>query len=189
MSTGESINTEYTDSYSQLFFFYNTQTKKVLFSSQPMEEFFDSSVDLNNIFPFKNDEQNLDHEWEYCLQLKEEETRNFNFVATSTEGTPALYNFDALGLNMPVHYHSPVILFSVKKNAATTNLSRHMKTELIHPKDYAEFIDMAAHDLDAPLRKLSLLIERLAHKQETEPGSDMQDYFTRIQTSLADMQK
>jgi signal transduction histidine kinase len=54
-------------------------------------------------------------------------------------------------------------------------------------KDYAEFIDIAVHDLDAPLRKVSLLIDRLVHKNTTEPGGDLQDYFDRVQTSLKEM--
>lgn len=191
MSIAESKRAEYKDSYSQLFFFYDTQTKEVLFSSVPVEDFFGPSLDLTDHFPFLNNEQsniqNLATEWQYCLQLKEKETRNFHLKATSTEGKPVLFNVDAVGLNMPVHYNSPVVLFSIKKDTAQNNSSRHNKTELIHQKDYAEFIDLAAHDLDAPLRKLSLLIERLTHKYKTEPGSDMQGYFTRIQSSITDM--
>lgn len=183
--------TEYTDSSSQLFFFYNTQIKEVVFSSLPMEDFFESPIDLNNQFPFLINEQNntqtLVNEWQYCLQLKEKETRNFYLHATSTDGVPVLFNFNAVGLNLPVSVNSPVVLFAVKKNAAKNNLSRPVKIADNYQKDYAEFIDIAAHDLDAPLRKLSLLIERLAHKHTTEPGSDMKDYFSRIQTCLTDM--
>lgn len=191
MSNVESMRTENTDSYSQLFFFYNIQTKEVAFSSQSMEDFFGSPIDLDNKFPFVNNEQsNTQHlvkEWQYCLQLKEKESRNFHYEITSTDGIPSLFNFDAVRLNWPVYDHSPVILFSVKKKAAKNNGTRQNKTDFLYQKDYAEFIDIAAHDLDAPLRKMSLLIERLAHKQQTEPAGDMQDYFTRIQSSLADM--
>jgi len=191
MSTAESITMEYTDSYSQLFFFYNTPAQEILFSSLPMEDFFESSIDLHNRFPFINNEQiktqTLVNEWQHCLQLKEKETSNFYFRATSTDGTPVLFSFDAIGINLPVYDNSPLVLFSVKKNPAKNNLIPQNKTASIYQKDYAEFIDIAAHDLDAPLRKVSLLIERLTHKCKTEPGSDMQDYFARIQTSLTDM--
>ena len=54
-------------------------------------------------------------------------------------------------------------------------------------KDYAEFIDLAAHDLDAPLRKISLLIERLTHKSKAGAVSDIDDYIGRIQANLAEM--
>jgi signal transduction histidine kinase len=156
-----------------------------------MEDFFGYSIDLNNRFPFINSEQDntqtLANEWQYCLQLKEKETRNFYFQAITTDGTPVLFNFNAVGLNLPVHIDSPAILFAVKKNPAKNSLSLQNKTAVNYQKDYAEFIDIASHDLDAPLRKLSLLIERLAHKHKTEPGGDMQVYFSRIQTSLTDM--
>jgi signal transduction histidine kinase len=191
MSIVESKRKEYKNSHSQLFFFYDKQTKEVLFSNLSMEDFFGSSLDLTDHFPFQNNEggntENLANEWQYCLQLKEKETSNFHFHATSAEGKPVLFNVDAVGLNMPVHNNSPAVLFSIKKDTAQNNSSGHNKTGLIDRKDYAEFIDLAAHDLDAPLRKLSLLIERLTHKYKTEPGSDMQGYFTRIQSSIADM--
>ena len=191
MRSAESIKTEYTGSYSQLFFFYNKPAQEILFSSLPMEGFFESSIDLQDRFPFINNKQiksqSLVNEWQHCLQLKEKETSNFNFRATSTDGTPVLFSFDAIGINLPVYDNSPLVLFSVKKKPAKNNLAPQNKTATIYQKDYAEFIDIAAHDLDAPLRKLSLLIERLTHKYKTEPGSDMQDYFSRIQTSLTDM--
>lgn len=51
-------------------------------------------------------------------------------------------------------------------------------------KDYAEFIDIAAHDLDAPLRKVSLLIDRLVQKNESE---ELKNYYDRIQSNLSEM--
>jgi nitrogen-specific signal transduction histidine kinase len=185
------MRTENTHSNSQLFFFYNIQTKEILFSSQPMEEFFGSPIDLDNTFPFTNTKQSntqtLVNEWQYCLQLKEKESRNFHYETTLTEGVPVLFSFDAVGLNWPVRDQSPLMFCSVKKKPTKSNPVLRTKTDFLYQKDYAEFIDIAAHDLDAPLRKLSLLIERLAHKQKSEPASDMQDYFTRIQSSLSDM--
>jgi light-regulated signal transduction histidine kinase (bacteriophytochrome) len=49
---------------------------------------------------------------------------------------------------------------------------------------YTEFIDIAAHDLDAPLRKLSVLVERLLSQ---ENKAEQQPYATRIQHCVADM--
>ncbi|MGZ8525384.1 MAG: sensor histidine kinase [Chitinophagaceae bacterium] len=191
MSIAESTRTETKDSYSQLFLIYDIQTKEVLFSNLPVEDFLGPSLDLTGHFPFQNKEQskitNLANEWQYCLQLKEKETRNFHFQASSTRGKAIHFIVDAVGINMPAHLNSPVILFSIKKDTTQDNSTGQNKTELIHQKDYAEFIDLAAHDLDAPLRKLSLLIERLTHKYQTEPASDMQGYFTRIQSSITDM--
>ncbi len=187
MSSNEFMNTGYTDSYSQLFFCYNTQTNEILFSSLGLDDFFGCPIDLKSRFPFINNEQNISrqlvNEWQHCLHLKEKETRNFYFKATSTNGIPVVLNFDAVG----ICNNTPMVLFSVKKNPANNIITPQNKTTINYQKDYAEFIDIAAHDLDAPLRKLILLIERLTNKNKTEPGSDLQDYFTRIQTCIADM--
>ncbi|MEI9807008.1 MAG: ATP-binding protein [Bacteroidota bacterium] len=52
-------------------------------------------------------------------------------------------------------------------------------------KDYADLIDMAVHDLDAPLRKLSLLVEMLVGK--LSPDKDIQSYIGRIENCVGDM--
>src|SRR5688572_19932216 len=54
-------------------------------------------------------------------------------------------------------------------------------------KEYAEFIEIAAHDLDAPLRKLSLLIDMMNNKYSSLPGEDVQSYIIRINTCITDM--
>ncbi|MES1217359.1 MAG: ATP-binding protein [Bacteroidota bacterium] len=58
-----------------------------------------------------------------------------------------------------------------------------------HKKSYAEFIDIAAHDLDAPLRRLSILIERLTSKYKniTENDAQTQEWLTRIDKCLIHM--
>ena len=187
MSSNEFMNTGYTDPYSQLIFCYNTETGEILFSSLGLDDFFGSPINLKSQFPFINNEQNISrqlvNEWQHCLHLKEKETRNFYFKATSTNGIPVVLNFNAVG----ICNNTPMVLFSVKKNPANNIITPQNKTTINYQKDYAEFIDIAAHDLEAPLRKLILLIERLTNKNKTEPGSDLQDYFTRIQTCIADM--
>jgi len=191
MRSDELMITENTNSYSQLFFCFNTQTREIVFSSLEIEDFFESPINLNALFPFIKNEQNISqhlvNEWQHCLHLKEKETRNFYFKATSTNGTAVVFTFDAAGLNISICNNLPLVLFSVKKNLSRNNITVKNKTAINYQKDYAEFIDIAAHDLDAPLRKLTLLIERLAHKNKIESGSDLQDYLTRIQTSLTDM--
>lgn len=87
MSSDELMKTEYANSYSQLFFCYNTQTSEILFSSLGIDDFFGSSINLKSQFPFINNEQNISrqlvNEWQHCLHLKEKETGNFYFKATS----------------------------------------------------------------------------------------------------------
>jgi light-regulated signal transduction histidine kinase (bacteriophytochrome) len=58
------------------------------------------------------------------------------------------------------------------------------KTEQLK-RAYAEFIDIAAHDLDAPLRKLSVLIERVT--ADIKNDESLQPYINRIFGCIQDM--
>ena len=58
----------------------------------------------------------------------------------------------------------------------------------LYKKEYTEFIDLATHDLDAPLRKLSMLIELLTAKLgNIIEDTDVQPYIKRIETCVHDM--
>ncbi|TXJ23598.1 MAG: HAMP domain-containing histidine kinase [Chitinophagaceae bacterium] len=50
---------------------------------------------------------------------------------------------------------------------------------------YEEFIHYAAHDLDAPLRKLMVLVERM--KEKIRPGTGGAEYLPRIESNVDDM--
>jgi len=61
------------------------------------------------------------------------------------------------------------------------------KNSNLFQREYAEFIEIAAHDLDAPLRKLSLLVDIVNKKYIETQGEDVQSYITRINTCIHDM--
>lgn len=169
-----------------LFFFFNPVHKEILFSSLPFESFFGSPASLETGPPFinafhNNDTENLNKEWQSCLQLKENETHYFSFSKTGTDKN-LVFDFSVLCAVLSSLNGSPGLLFHVKKSTGSHSLN---KTAHNYQKDYAEFIELAGHDLDAPLRKLSILIERLVAK--IEPAADVESYITRIQTSLTDM--
>jgi light-regulated signal transduction histidine kinase (bacteriophytochrome) len=54
-----------------------------------------------------------------------------------------------------------------------------------YDKEYVEFADLAVHDLDAPLRKLSVLVGMLTGKISAD--KDMQSYIERIGHCIGDM--
>jgi len=56
-----------------------------------------------------------------------------------------------------------------------------------YKKEYAEFIEIASHDLDTPLRKLSYLVEKVTSKYKKDPEEEVQTYVKKIETCLADM--
>lgn len=57
-----------------------------------------------------------------------------------------------------------------------------------YKKEYGEFIDLAAHELDAPLRKLSSFVEMLTTKFKTiSSDAEIQQYVNRIDSCVNDM--
>ena len=178
------------DSYSQIIFLVNNKSKEILFSSQPLELFFGSTIDLNQILPFfnntaGNDFENLSGEWQTCLQLKEKETRNLSYVSTTVNGNSFLFDWEVHGISLPAVSDAPILLFSVKKAYIKEDARLVIKSTHNYQKDYAGFIELAVHELDAPLRKLSVLIDRMMKK--IEPPNDIQDHINRIQNCLSGM--
>ncbi|SRR6266487_5798137 len=51
----------------------------------------------------------------------------------------------------------------------------------------SDFVEAAAHDLHAPLRKLSVLIERIFTKNSNQFDEHAREYITRIETCLEEM--
>ncbi|MFC0771592.1 sensor histidine kinase [Terrimonas alba] len=189
MSTTESIERN-KDSYSDAFFLFDTKNKKILFSSVPGPLFFESSsLDLNHdfaaIFDSSDYTENIKKQWEACLGLKENQSHSFSFNKTdSTPGSPT-YTINAQGIKLPVFSDSLLLFIHGKKSAAQNGDASSGNSSRNHQKDYAEFIDLAAHDLDAPLRKLSVLIDRVVDK--IGGSADLQGHITRIQACLSDM--
>jgi len=56
-----------------------------------------------------------------------------------------------------------------------------------HKEQVSDFVEAAAHDLHAPLRKLSILIERLFTKHGEQFSADAQEYVARINTCVDEM--
>jgi len=56
-----------------------------------------------------------------------------------------------------------------------------------HKEQVSDFVEAAAHDLHAPLRKLSVLIDRVFTKHADEFSDDAKEYITRIDTCIEEM--
>ena len=161
-----------------------------MFSSLSLESFFGSPVDLKNEPPFinafnSNDTKSLSKEWQSCLQLKEKETTNFSFSTVVADNNSLLFDFSVLCVGPSSFSDSPGLLIHVKKTATSPFSSIQNKSAFNYKKDYAEFIEHAGHDLDAPLRKLSVLVDRLVNK--IDPVDEIAGYISRIQACIADM--
>jgi signal transduction histidine kinase len=55
-------------------------------------------------------------------------------------------------------------------------------------ESYGTFIEMAAHDLRAPLRKLGVLADRLIDKYKLPDNAEVEQYTHRIHTCITEMQ-
>ena len=183
---------EFSDSMdrpSQLCFFYNAGTGEISFSSEPLDLFFESSLDLRQAPPFLNafkesDADFLSTEWKSCLQLKENQSRNF-----SIEKNFLTFYFTIMGPSRSLVAGQPLLTILVVKLLTPRSRPQEKKTPSFLNEKYNEFIELAAHDLDSPLRKLSMLIERISNKFEADPDNDMQGYLLRTRACLADMHR
>jgi signal transduction histidine kinase len=56
-----------------------------------------------------------------------------------------------------------------------------------YKEQFTDFIEAAAHDLQAPLRKISVFIERVFTKHPNQFGEDAKEYINRIETCIEEM--
>jgi len=63
-------------------------------------------------------------------------------------------------------------------------LNADLKT---YKEQFTDFVEAAAHDLHAPLRKLSVLVERLTSKYQLQLDEGAFEYINRIQTCIKEM--
>src|SRR5258708_18167163 len=68
------------------------------------------------------------------------------------------------------------------KNKDELNIEQKKYKEL-----FTDFIEAAAHDLQTPLRKLSVLIERVFAKHAGQFNDDAKEYINRIETCIEEM--
>jgi K+-sensing histidine kinase KdpD len=174
------------DPSSVLFFSYDPNTREVPFSSEDMELFFGSPFDPHAAPPFFravniSDLEYIAKQWQSCLQLNPNESRHFSFSHAAPIPN-LIFDCSVWCVVLSSSNGSPGLLVHVKKSTAPAT---SVKSAPNYQKDYAEFIELAGHDLDAPLRKLSVLIERLVAKIET--SSEIDTYIMRIQASVGDM--
>lgn len=182
------VTTKYNeDSDTSLQFLYDVQSRQVLYATQSPELFFETSLDFANASPFQqiaqaDDLVNLQQRWNDCLVLKDREKSFFNVAAASPNLSFSNYQFNITGMNSFGATTGNLLLCSVQK---TVDTGCEGTPDEAYRKECAEFIDIAAHELDAPVRKALLLLDRLGSKAGTDLTSS--DYFLRLQSCLGDM--
>ncbi|HEX5655527.1 MAG TPA: ATP-binding protein [Chitinophagaceae bacterium] len=181
-----------TESLPELFFFYDPQMRKMIYTSQPWENFFDQSPEVKENLPLFNQEAGsgeiTDH-WQKCLQLKEKQTHHFEYTTNTGQNKKGVYSFLVRGTRIEQVPGEPVWLAGeIKKQDQESAAKTIDKNEDPYRQAYQEFIDIASHDLDAPLRKLGVLVDSALQKmQKQDPAEELQATIYRIHRCLDDM--
>lgn len=151
-----------------LFFCYNRQRNDILYTNAPIGIFL-SSTDKDAGADFFSSEC-----WRNAQALTVGEETNFSF--TNTEGSG---HFDC-------HIKAVDPGGGSGASLLMCSVSRQVRLyDQINKQEFEEFIHLAAHDLDAPLRKLNLLIERMTAK--INPDAEEAAFIPRIQANISDI--
>jgi hypothetical protein len=70
---------------------------------------------------------------------------------------------------------------------STMEDDRNKRTSKSSEEKFYDFIGAAAHDLQAPLRKLSIFVERAFTKNENNFDENAKEYIARIESCIAEM--
>lgn len=153
----------------QLFFCYNRQQKDILYTSLPLYIFFGSTAANADELPVF-----IHREWHKATQLPPGSESSFSFNTDDNE---------QFTCNVKVVEMQAGAVFLSLLMCTVTRTFPASKDPLI--AQFEEFIHLATHDLDAPLRKINLLTERLAAR--VKPGEDGADIINRIGANIKDM--
>lgn len=167
-----------------LIFLYDVPGDKVLFYSHQLPEFFEGIDNWKPDPPFFNVSGS---EWQRCLALKEGQTTNFFISVQNSRHETILFNFDAFAPQWPSSVNPHPLLCTITRSMPAAQVVAREEASKEYQERYAEFLGIASHDLDAPLRKLSMLIERLNEKFIHDRGIEADEYVRRIQSCLGDM--
>jgi signal transduction histidine kinase len=183
MNNTQPLLSKVNDSLPELFFFYDPVQRNIVFSNQPPELFFGAPIHIGENFSFPGVTEdsivnNLHAAWQQCTSLKSRESSRFE-VRQQMDKQVFNYHFTATGTE--VDEGRQLVMFYVKKH------QQEMLMEEKFKKEQNEFLDLAAHDLDAPLRKLTLLIETMESKLDSGNPDNVRPYMSRINKCLGDM--
>ena len=160
-----------------LYLLYDISKNEVAFASEATEQFFGIPVFIKESFSFPT--QNVINDtvfnasWQTCLQLRDKESYQFELHLSTNEGT-TVFSFTATGVELTGGVK--LIHFAIRKIMPEAD-----------PDPYIEFVDIASHDLDAPFRKLNVLIETLQEKLEKGEVNAIKSYGPRIQRTIGSM--
>lgn len=117
-------------------------------------------------------------DWDKCMHLVENETHKFTCFLRNNNGEWLSFEITAKGILLNNdQQQSKRIIFECKRSNLVMENYRKQESKL------DELINLAAHDLAAPVRKLSTLLDMFISKNKNA-SADTGIYIKRIETSL-----
>src|SRR5258706_6328738 len=172
-----------------LYIIYNTNEKKIEWcnleepgkSLKPAYETFLLSINQKEIASFKN-------EWEHSIKLSTNDC--YSFVC-SLNSQNFFYNYAVNATRISIEgYDHPFLLVEcnhLDQNSLQAEIELLQKALISSEKKLADaqnlqsdFIALASHDLQSPIRKLNLYIDKLIAKNKTTIDNDSLFYIDRI---------
>lgn len=167
----------------QLCLIYNYLNRELVDTSADFSDFFDtpfnSKTEPSFLAAFEDPEPGfLESLWIDCTKLKEKETKSF--LAYPASGSRSIqYSILICRPSAAVIKDPGSLIVTVVKTSVDMAVSFSSR--------YADLVALAAHDLDSPLRKLSMLLDRITNKYERTGDEDTLEYVRRARFSLQDM--
>lgn len=172
--------------FHQFSFMVNAATKKLLFSSGGLPEVSGSEL---NAFA-----KSFCHEEDFAESNVNYEGAPVTAVLRETQVNYYVKNNEGLPMQVVLH-SSPVVVedeaqphlfYTVRLKTDEGELLKEEMQELFK-SEYESFVHTAAHDLDSPVRKITVLLERLLARVHNPEDEHIKQYSDRITHSAQEL--
>lgn len=171
--------------FHQFSFMVNPALKKILFSAGSLPG-IDNGELKNFARNFCSNEELFDKELpsveEATTVLRDKQTY---YQVKDRSGIPVQLALQGTTVSLE-HIEDPCMFYVVKLKSGETELAKKEMQE-IFKNEYESFIHTAAHDLDSPARKISVLVERLLARVENSDDEHVKQYSDRITHSVGEL--
>lgn len=136
----------------------------------------------------KSEAQFLRDNWKTSLHAVNSALRQFECLYNNPTGPPVPVLVKASRMRLHTSSQPDThILFTITESDPD-QLSHIDEKGIFYKNEYEAFIHTAAHDLDSPARKISVLVERLIAKFGEKIDSDtLKEYSGRIESSIGEL--
>ena len=206
MSTApESDQKEISDGFPDLLFIYNKTLDYIELSTSPGNIFpnftahtFKESTDFLNTIVENTEKATFHKKWTKCQELNENEVYFFDYKLILQRDKNDLFRFICKGIrNLKRDEQLRIVIILRKADNVATHKSNQPVTRQIDLREELskiritqdEFIQLASHDLHAPLRKLTSFSDLLISKIPVEEKAALSKYIEKMEGSVDQMRE